>query len=131
LIRFYNIHSPGPSHRDPLWYDGGYTSDAEVVTEHNTENGAHGDNSSVALGYYPVYHHVNTIETTVRLVNHCHGGPVAGGPGRTHFEVGLDTENLTRLVGRTTGQPLRVRTTLADGSQRVYFRSHSSGERVQ
>jgi len=114
----------------PLWYDQGYTSDAVVVIEHNTEIGADANDRPVPLQYYSVYQHLLTIETSVRAGQPIRrkdtigtAGHIAGAPGRIHFEICLDTENLTRLVGRTSGTLSLVRDGRTDVLYgEVYFR---------
>lgn len=94
----------------PLWYDRGYTSDAVVVIEHRTEIGADAQDRPVLLCFHSVYLHLHDVEKPVRVGQPVRrkdpigsAGHIAGEPGRIHFEICLDGDNLARLAGRTAG----------------------------
>lgn len=92
----------------PQKYGGGYTSNACVVIEHQTDIGE-GTNAKVT--FYSLYHHLHTIDAGVKLNQPIYrkdnvgtAGHIYGDPNCIHFEICCDDENLSRLVGRKTGQ---------------------------
>ena len=103
------------NHDDPLNYgapDGArcWTSDGVVVIRHDTEIGADAQDQPVAVTFYSVYMHLDTIRGTVRPGRQIYrkdeigeAGFIYGQPHRIHFEIFCDDANLQRLVGRNTG----------------------------
>jgi len=93
---------------DPLNYGDGYTSDACVVIEHQTDIGDGANASSIT--YYSLYHHLYAIGASVKLNQPIYrkdiigqAGHIYGSPNYIHFEICCDDDNLKKLVGRKTG----------------------------
>ncbi|GAA5786803.1 M23 family metallopeptidase [Chitiniphilus shinanonensis] len=102
----------------------GWTDNGVVVIEHNTEIGAAADNTPVTVRFYSIYQHLIDIPATVRSGQPIyrkaelgHAGYIDGQPGRIHFEIACDGENLQHLIGRNQGQVATDR----DGRSDVVF----------
>jgi len=95
----------------PLNYSGGqhvagWTSDGCVVIRHETEIGE-GDDG--VIRYFSLYMHLQEIEDKIaskkiyRKDKVGKSGLIYGKPGRIHFEIICDDENLKKIVGRASG----------------------------
>jgi predicted chitinase len=88
-------------------YRNGWTDNGVVVIRHDTEIGE-GVNGKVS--FFSVYMHLRQIEPTVvrnraiyRKAVIGDAGQIYGAQNRIHFEIITDNANLTKLVGRATG----------------------------
>jgi predicted chitinase len=107
------VRQPGDKPADPIpathaqMYRGNWTDKGVVVIRHDTEigEGAHGK-----VSFFSVYMHLKHIESTVvrnraiyRKAVIGDAGQIYGEQNRIHFEIITDEADLTKLVGRATG----------------------------
>ncbi|MCX9154795.1 M23 family metallopeptidase [Niveibacterium sp. 24ML] len=103
------------NHDDPLNYgapEGArcWTSNGVVVIRRDTEIGANAQDQAVAVTFYSVYMHLDSVRATVGIGRAIYrkdeigeAGYIYGQPHRIHFEIFCDDANLQRLVGRNAG----------------------------
>ena len=93
-------------------YNGGWTDNGVVVIRHDTEIG---DGSNASVTFFSIYMHLNAIDATVsttvrggrifRKAEIGHAGQIYGSVDRRiHFEIVCNDDNLTKLVGRASGE---------------------------
>jgi hydroxyethylthiazole kinase len=123
-VVFVRQRTEAPSPDDPLNYGGGYTSNGTVVIRHDTEIGVDAHGAAVAVRFYSVYQHLNSIRTGIatgrpiyRKTEIGQAGHVYGQPNKFHFEICCDDANLQRMVGRAGGDL----NTASDGRTDVLF----------
>lgn len=97
-----------PNKNDPLYYNGGWTSNGVVVIQHHTEIG-----ENTPLTWYSVYMHLKDIEAEVekgkkvwRKGKLGEAGYIYGSPDLIHFEIVMDADNIQALIGRSPDTPL-------------------------
>lgn len=93
-----------------LNYYRGWTSDGVVVIRHESEIGATPQGVATRVVFFSIYMHLHSIDAGVRQGQRIYrkspvgqAGHIYGQPGKIHFEIVCDDDNLQRLVGRSEG----------------------------
>jgi predicted chitinase len=99
------VENPDVGHAQ--MYRGHWTDNGVVVIRHDTEIG---EGAQSKVSFFSVYMHLRHIESTVvrnrviyRKAVIGNAGQIYGEQNRIHFEIISDDANLTKLVGRATG----------------------------
>ena len=93
-------------------YNGGWTDNGVVVIRHDTEIG---EGTDASVTFFSIYMHLNAIDAAVsttvrggrifRKAEIGQAGQIYGGADRRiHFEIVCNDDNLTKLVGRASGE---------------------------
>ncbi|MBJ9617707.1 M23 family metallopeptidase [Burkholderia multivorans] len=100
------VRATDTKNKPELNYAGVRTDDGCVVIRHDTEIG---DGEQSKVTFFSVYMHLQSVEPlTVGKKVHRKDklglpGIVYGRPGRIHFEIVCDSQNMTKLLGRAPG----------------------------